>query len=108
MASRDVMWCRTLLEETGFKQQTATTIYEDNNPCIQVAETRKHLPGVKHIEVRYHFIRERIARNEITLKRKRTDEMIADIFTKNLSPSTFNKFRDQLRIGSSHSGEVLE
>jgi hypothetical protein len=110
LTSRDVIWCRALLEELGFAQQSPTTIYEDNDSCIKIAQSAKQLPGVKHIDVRHHFIRDRVTSQEIQLKRKRTGDMVADIFTKQLPFPTFKKHRGhlQLRQLDLHSGEVLK
>jgi hypothetical protein len=97
-ATRDTIWSRILLGELGFEQTSPTTIYEDNQSCIKIAESKKSLPGLKHIDIRHHFIRDRIANKDICLERKDTSEMIADIFTKQLTTTLFEKHRIQLRL----------
>ena len=98
MTARDVIWCRTLLCELGFEQYNPTIIYEDNNSCINIAESPRKHPGVKHIDIRYHFIRDRIASKEIALKRMPTLEMVADLFTKQLPTQSFEKHRRSIRM----------
>jgi len=107
LTSRDVLWCRKLLKELGHAQQEATSIFEDNDSCIKIAQSKKQLPGIKHIDVAHHFIRDQVHNSEVTLKRKRTAEMTADILTKNLPAPTFLRHRKQLKLNSYHAGEVL-
>ena len=98
LASRDVIWCRALLSELGFAQKEPTAIYEDNDSCIKIAQSAKQLPGVKHIDIRHHFIRDRIHSGEIKLERMRTGEMVADILTKQLPYPAFKKHRTGLKL----------
>jgi hypothetical protein len=98
LASREVIWCRTLLKELGFEQLNATVIYEDNDSCIKIANSPRKHPGIKHIDIRYHFIKDRIESKEIILQRIPTTSMVADLFTKQLAVQLFEKHRDALRI----------
>ena len=98
LTSRDVIWCRTFLCELGFEQPNATVIFEDNDSCIKIANSPRKHPGIKHIDIRYHFIKDRIASKEIVLQRKATADMVADLFTKQLAVHLFEKHRDSLRM----------
>lgn len=76
-----------LLEIMG--QQSATTIYNDNQGADSMARNpvfhgrAKHI--AKHIDLRYHFVRETIQKKRICVKYLPTEEMIADVLTKGLS-----------------------
>ena len=98
LTSRDVIWCRTLRSKLGFEQPNATVIYEDNDSCIKIANSPRKHPGVKHIDIRYHFIKDRIASKEIVLHRMPTLDMVADLFTKQLPRQLFEKHRNALRL----------
>ncbi len=98
MCAKDVIWARNLLEQIGFMQKNPTTIYEDNGSCIKIAESRKNHPGVKHITIRYHFIRYQIEAGLIKLQQKSTLEMLADTLTKELPMISFAKHRNALKI----------
>ena len=100
LAARDIIWCRHLLADMKFTQEEATVVYEDNDSCRKVAQTLKQLPGTKHIEIRHHFIREKVHTKEIALERKGTQDMIADIFTKALPSISFTRHRMNLRVQS--------
>jgi hypothetical protein len=97
--TQDVIWCRMLLTEMGFKPNTATTIFEDNASCITVANYYKSHAGLKHMEIRHHFIRDRIlVTKDIMLEKKATGDMVADLFTKQLPYPAFSKHRAALQL----------
>jgi hypothetical protein len=99
--SQDVLWLRTLLMELGFKQNGPTTIYEDNKACIDVCSSYRQHPGAKHIDIRYHFIRDKVIETkEIQLKKLSTGEMVADMFTKALAFPLFSKHRHALGLNT--------
>jgi hypothetical protein len=83
--------------ELGVSQNNPSVIYEDNNSCVAIASSFKQNPGVKHIDMAYHFIRDRIlTQKDIVVVRKSTGEMVADLFTKQLSTQLFWKHRARL------------
>lgn len=55
----------------------------------------------KHIDIKYHFLREKIKNGEIEFGYIETLEQEADIFTKALPKQTFERHRSQLLAGSS-------
>jgi hypothetical protein len=59
-AARLVIWARAFLEELGFTQESPTIIIEDNKGCIDISISTNSHPAIKHIDIRHHFIRERI------------------------------------------------
>jgi hypothetical protein len=52
----------------------------------------------KHIEIRYHYIRDMVQRGALKLQYISTDELVADVLTKPLSRVKFEYFRDKLGI----------
>lgn len=52
----------------------------------------------KHIEIRNHFIRELVERGEIKMEFCKTEEQLADIFTKPIATEKFIEFRDMLGV----------
>ena len=53
----------------------------DNESSIKIAHNPVQHSRTKHIEVRHHLIRDRVAKGDIDLKHVRTDKLLADIFT---------------------------
>lgn len=98
-ATKEAIWLRTLLGDMGYEQITANTMYEDNNACILISRN----PGVsrartKHIDIRHHFIRERVAMGEIDIQFCSTKDMLADMLTKQLPREAFKQFRSAIRV----------
>ena len=76
-----------------------TVIYEDNASTIKVAMNEKRHPGMRHIDMKYFYVRERVLETkDIEVKYISTDNMTADIFTKNLGLNLFRKHRAALQL----------
>ena len=65
-------------------QDKAIEIYCDNKSAIAMAKNPVFHNRTKHISIKYHFLREVEANKEIELKHCKTEEQLADIFTKAL------------------------
>jgi hypothetical protein len=52
----------------------------------------------KHIDIRYHFLRDHQQRGDIEIAYVNTKNQLADIFTKPLDEKTFSKLRNELNI----------
>ena len=98
-ATKEAIWLRTLLSDMGFPPTQATTIHADNQACIALAHNPVNHSRAKHIDIRHHFIRERVANKEINLQHCSTKDMLADILTKQLPRDAFEKFRAALGVG---------
>lgn len=86
---------RTLLTELGAMDgNTPTIIRSDNQGCIALTENPCHHGRTKHLDIRHHFIREKVEDGLIALKYLSTGEMIADMMTKALPKPAFCKFRE--------------
>ena len=53
---------------------------------------------MKHIDIRHHFLRDHEAKGDISLQGVRSEEQLADIFTKPLDESTFVRLRNELNV----------
>jgi hypothetical protein len=83
-----------LLGQLGFTQKEPTLILEDNEGCIFAIKNDKNSAKLKHIDIKYHFCKERVASNEVKFHSCDTTNMIADLLTKPLPKDTFEKLRD--------------
>ncbi|MCO5565045.1 hypothetical protein L7F22_018715 [Adiantum nelumboides] len=72
--------------------QRPVVIHCDNLSSIQLAQNPVFHARTKHIEVHYHFIRERVLDGSIDLTFVRTDEQVADFFTKTLGAEKLRQF----------------
>ncbi|KAH9681198.1 hypothetical protein KPL71_026879 [Citrus sinensis] len=99
------IWLRNLLKELGLPQEEPTEICVDNKSAIALSKNPVFHDRSKHIDTRYHFIRECIARKEVQIKYVKSQDQAADIFIKPLKQEDFVKFRSLLGvIGSSLRG----
>lgn len=98
MAAQECIWLKKLLQDINVSLVTSIPIQCDNISAIKLAGNPIFHARSKHIEVRYHFIREKVLNEEIELQKVESEKQIADIFTKALSRSMFEKFRNELGI----------
>jgi hypothetical protein len=73
-------------------------IYCDNISSILLANNSIYHARTNHIEVHYHFIREKILAKEIDLVHVSTEDQVADIFTKALGTDKLKKFQKMLGV----------
>ena len=95
-ATQEAIWLRRLLADVGEPPEGLTEIYEDNQRAISMAKNPVGHARTKHIDIRYHFVREGVQDGAIALKYIATDEMIADILTKPLPKHRFQKHVTEL------------
>ena len=92
-ATQEAIWLRRLLDDIHFGDESPTVIYEDNQGAIELSKNPRHHNRVKHIDIAFHFARERVASGEINVEYCPTEQMIADIMTKPLPRDKFENFR---------------
>jgi hypothetical protein len=97
-ASCEAIWFRKLLTSLFDLEMEATTILCDNQSCIKITENPIFHDRSKHIEIRYHYIRDMVQRGALNLQYISTDEQVVDVLTKPLSRVKFENFRDKLGI----------
>lgn len=91
----DVLWAKRLLAELGHDQGTAT-ILEDNQTAITWTEDPVTTRRAKHIEVKYHSVRDQVENKEVKFVWIPTEIMLADLLTKDVSRARFKEMRKRL------------
>jgi hypothetical protein len=98
IAACEVVWLQKLLLDLGQSVDAPVVIYCDNISSILLANNPVYHVRTKHIEVHYHFIREKVIAKEIDLIHVSTKDQVADIFTKALGRDKLKKFRKMLGL----------
>lgn len=83
------IWLRGLLKEITRQLVGPMVLYIDNRSAIELMKNPVLDGRNKHIDVRFHFIRECIERGELVVKHVSTQEQRADILTKAFGPVKF-------------------
>jgi len=95
--SHQAVWMQQLYSELGLTQRP-TPICADNQGSIFIGSNPVQERRTKHIDVRYHYIRECVEDGKVELFWVPTDENPADMFTKNLGHVKFLQFRSMLGL----------
>jgi hypothetical protein len=88
-AIKEALWLKTLLKELD-QGSDNITIYADSQNAIKLLKNPAFSMRSKHIDIIYHFARERVMRKDISFKYVSTDKMVADILTKPLASTKFD------------------
>jgi hypothetical protein len=76
-AAKESIWKRLLLREIGYPVEGATTIYADNKSAIALASNPVYHGRSRHIDIQYHYTREKVNDDTIQLLYLPTVEMVA-------------------------------
>jgi hypothetical protein len=97
VATCEAIWLKRLLKDLH-EVSDPTVIYCDNLSSIQLAKNPVFHARTKHIQVHYHFDRERVLAGEVELTHVPTNRQIADIFTKALGLDKLRQFSGALGL----------
>uniref|UniRef100_A0A2N9G1Z1 Integrase catalytic domain-containing protein n=1 Tax=Fagus sylvatica TaxID=28930 RepID=A0A2N9G1Z1_FAGSY len=98
IAFAELCWIRSLLKDLGIYLPDPPTLWCDNISALAIASNPVFHARTKHIEVDFHFVRERVLRKDLVVKFVSTVDQLADIFTKSLSTHRFLELRRNLTI----------
>uniref|UniRef100_A0AAV1TJL4 Copia protein n=1 Tax=Peronospora matthiolae TaxID=2874970 RepID=A0AAV1TJL4_9STRA len=83
----------------------ANKMYEDNQGSIALAKNRELHKRTKHIDIRYHYVLEKVESGEVALEYCPTQDMLADLMTKSIAAVQFENIRDRLGIQGAAANE---
>ena len=98
LSTQEAVWLRRLLSDLGVNCSQPTVIHEDNQGAIAIAKNPVGHKRTKHIDIKYHFVREKVLDGTIGLQYCPTEEMLADILTKPIGKERFQRLRTRLGI----------
>jgi len=94
-----ILWISSTLQDFGIFT-SSVPLFCDNTSAISIAKNPIQHSRTKHIELRYHFIRDHVEKGDIELLYVDTEHQLADIFTKPLDVSRFASLRGDLGVVS--------
>ena len=81
----EMVWMRNLLHELGYELPGPSTLHMDNQSAMQVAKNPEHHGRMKHLDLRFYWLRDEVEKGTLGLKYVPTNSMVADIMTKPLN-----------------------
>lgn len=92
------VWLERLLGELKDDKYEKATLKIDNKSAIALTKNPVHHNRSKHIDTRYHFIRNYVQKGEIKVEHVRTEKQLADILTKPLGRQRFVEYAMKISI----------
>ena len=97
-AGQQIMWLRNLLTEFGYEFKTPSTLHIDNQSAISVAKNPEHHGRMKHLDLRFYWLRDVVNEQYIAVKHIGTNDMPADILTKALGRQKVEECRQLMGL----------
>jgi histone deacetylase 1/2 len=97
-ATAELIWVQCLLRELRVPQTQSPVLWCDNIGATYLSSNPVFHARTKHIEVDYHFVRERVAQKLLRIRFISSKDQLADIFTKPLSLPLFQGCRRNLNL----------
>jgi histone deacetylase 1/2 len=97
-ATAELIWVQSLLQELGISQPQPPILWCDNIGATYLSANPVFHARTKHIEVDYHFVRERVSQKLLQIKFISSKDQLADIFTKPLPLPQFEACRRNLTL----------
>ncbi|KAM0000492.1 putative RNA-directed DNA polymerase [Helianthus debilis subsp. tardiflorus] len=96
----ELTWLDSLLHELCVPMKSAPILWCDNLGATYLSANPIFHARTKHVEVDFHFVREKVAQGRLVVQFISTHDQIADVFTKPLSSERFATLRDKLQLVS--------
>jgi histone deacetylase 1/2 len=94
----EAVWIQSVLTELGVRQSRPPVLWCDNLGATYLSANPMFHARTKHIEIDFHFVREKLASGSITVRFIASADQIADVFTKPVTQLTLRKFRSNLNL----------
>ena len=96
-AAKEALWLKGLVRELGI-DQGGVSLHCDSQSAIYLAKNQVYHARTKHIDVRFHKVRELVALGDVVLVKVHTSENAADMFTKTVTADKFKHCLDLVNV----------
>jgi hypothetical protein len=97
------VWLKKLLSDLFSAELEPIVIHCDNHSCIKLSENPVFHDGSKHIEMRYHYVRDMVQKNILSIQHVPIAKQTVDILIKPLSLTKFVYFQDKPGVAENAS-----
>ena len=97
-AGQEILWLRNLFKELGYTLSKSSTLWTDSNSALSVAKNPEHHGRMKHLDLRFYWLRNEVEKGTINIQHLRTDEMPADVLTKPLARIKLTEMANKLGL----------
>ncbi|KAH9687889.1 Integrase catalytic domain-containing protein [Citrus sinensis] len=87
-AVKEALWLQGLMRELGVKKKTVT-VYCDSSSALHLCRNPAHHERTKHIDIKFHFIRNEVSKGAVKMSKVHTYENPADMLTKVVTTAKF-------------------
>jgi len=95
---KELLHVMYLIEDMGFRVSKPMLLLTDSNGAIGVAKFERVNNRTKHIDVRYHFCREYVKNKTVELVKVKSEDNVADMFTKNLGKTVLSRLLEKMSL----------
>ena len=92
------VWLERLLAEMVEREPEKVMLFVDNKAAISLSNNPVHHERSKHIDIRYHFIRECVEEGKVKVKHVASNDQLADLLTKPLGRVKFEELRRRVGV----------
>ena len=101
----EAIWIESLLKELGVSRQRIPILWCDNLGATYLTANPVFHARTKHIEIDFHFVRERVASGALQVRFISSSDQLADVFTKPATRQMLDRFSTNLNLVQSKSSD---
>jgi hypothetical protein len=107
-AGKEICWVQNLLGELGYTAPAPSKLYTDNQSALSVAKNPEHHGRMKHLDLCFYWLRDKVQSNTLQPLYLPTEDMPADLLTKALPRPQVIKLRSMMGLVNGDEGVVKE
>jgi hypothetical protein len=107
-AAKEAIWIRNVMKQICDQKNQPLRIHTDSQSAMAMTEKQNFSNRTKHVDIKYHFIKDLIRTEQIKLEYVPTETNIADMMTKPLGANRIRQLREMAGLKQSHEDQIEE